>query len=74
METAKLADEDPVSLNAASARNLRFLDREEEIIYPLIREGRPVGKSEHLAGYSPIATDARTIELLTCHNSFSAAC
>ena len=47
VETAKLADEDPVSLYAASARNLRFLDREEEIIYPLTREGWPVGKSEH---------------------------
>ena len=47
MQTARLADEHPVSFNAASAGNLRFLDREEEIIYPLTREGRLVGKSEH---------------------------
>lgn len=39
VQTARLADEYPVSLNAASARNLRFLDREKEIIYPWIREG-----------------------------------
>jgi hypothetical protein len=30
-----LVDEHPVSRNAIFARNLRFLDREEEIIYRL---------------------------------------
>jgi hypothetical protein len=39
VQTARLADERLVSLNAPSARNLRFLDREEEIIYPWTREG-----------------------------------
>jgi hypothetical protein len=47
MQTARLADEHPASLNAASARNLRFLDREEEIIYPWTRKNLTVGKSEH---------------------------
>jgi hypothetical protein len=44
--TARLTDESPVSLNMASARNLRFLDREKEIVYPWTREGWSVGKSE----------------------------
>jgi len=45
--TARLTDEYPVSLNMASARNLRFLDREKEIIYPWTREAWLVGKFEH---------------------------
>jgi hypothetical protein len=44
---ARLADEHPISLNAASARNHRFLDREEEIIYPWTRKNLTVGKFEH---------------------------
>lgn len=39
VQMARLSDVHPVSLNAASALNLRFLDREEEIIYPWTREG-----------------------------------
>ena len=39
VQAAGLADEHPVSLYAASARNLRLLDREERIIYPWRREG-----------------------------------
>src|SRR6267143_802171 len=39
VQTVRLVDEHPVSLNAAYARNLRFLDREREIIYPWTREG-----------------------------------
>ena len=39
VQTVRLADEHPISLKGASARNLSFLDREEEIIYPWTREG-----------------------------------
>jgi len=39
VQTVRVADEHPISLDVASARNLRFLDREEEIIYPWTREG-----------------------------------
>jgi hypothetical protein len=46
VQTARLTDEYPVSLNMASARNLRFLDREKEIIYPWRRESRFVGGFE----------------------------
>jgi hypothetical protein len=42
VQTARLNGDTPLTLNAASARNLRFLDREGEIIYPWTRE--PVGK------------------------------
>jgi hypothetical protein len=34
VQTVRVAVEHPISLNGASARNLGFLDREEEIIYP----------------------------------------
>ena len=44
--TARITDERPVSLNMASARNLRFLDREKEIVYPWTRESWSVGKSD----------------------------
>jgi hypothetical protein len=44
--TARLTDESLVSFNMTSARNLRFLDREKEIVYPWTREGWSVGKSE----------------------------
>jgi len=47
VQTAKLTDEHPVSLNMAFARNLRFVDREKEIIYPWRRERRSVGGFEH---------------------------
>lgn len=33
-----------ISLNAASAWNLRFLDREGEILYPWRRKSQPAGK------------------------------
>ena len=38
VQRARLTDEYSVSLNMASARNLRFLDREKEIIYPWTSE------------------------------------
>jgi hypothetical protein len=46
--TARLTDECPASLNMASARNLRLLDREKEIVYPWTRESRSIGESEHV--------------------------
>jgi len=47
VQTVMVADEHLISLNGASARNLSFLDREEEIIYPWTREGKGCRQIEH---------------------------
>jgi hypothetical protein len=47
VQTVRVADEHPISLNGASVRNLSFLDREEEIIYPWTRDGLGCRQIEH---------------------------
>lgn len=46
VQSAGFTDEHPLSLDLASARNLRFLDREKDIIYPWTRESKVFGKAD----------------------------
>jgi hypothetical protein len=44
----RVTDEHPVSLSMVFVQNLRFLDRQKEILYPWTRESRSIGESEHV--------------------------